>query len=139
MFQILVLFQALIICVFGLGIQTRSESATDDNTCMVLPSGNGTDDVPAIVQAFQQCGQGGTVVFPEGNTYAIATRLNPVVNNVTIEWHGVWEFSTDFDYWRNNSYPIAFQNHHAGFILTGDGIHIDGYGTGGIDGNGDAW
>lgn len=24
----------------------------------------------------------------------------------------------------NNSYPIAFQNHHADFILTDDGVHI---------------
>ena len=50
-----------------------------------------------------------------------------------------YEFSADLDYWRNNSYPIAFQNHHASFILTGDGININGYGTGGIHGNGDAW
>lgn len=49
------------------------------------------------------------------------------------------QFSDNLSYWRNNSYPIAFQNHHAGFILTGDGVHIDGYGTGGINGNGDVW
>lgn len=47
--------------------------------------------------------------------------------------------SDDLDYWRNNSYPIAFQNHHAGFIITGERIRIDGYGTGGIFGNGNAW
>lgn len=47
--------------------------------------------------------------------------------------------SDDLDYWRNNSYPIAFQNHHASFVLSGDGIFIDGYGTGGINGNGNAW
>ena len=105
----------------------------------MLPAGNGADDVPNIVQAFDECGQGGRVVFPEGNTYQIASKLNPVVNNVTIDWHGVWNYSTDLSYWRNNSYPIAFQNHHAGFILTGDGIQIDGYGTGGINGNGDVW
>lgn len=49
------------------------------------------------------------------------------------------KFSDDLDYWRNNSYPIAFQNHHAGFIITGHNITIDGYGTGGIDGNGNVW
>ena len=49
------------------------------------------------------------------------------------------QFSDNLSYWRNNSYPIAFQNHHAGFILTSDGVHIDGYGTGGINGNGDVW
>lgn len=49
------------------------------------------------------------------------------------------QFSDDLSYWRNNSYPIAFQNHHAGFIITGERIHINGYGTGGIYGNGNAW
>lgn len=49
------------------------------------------------------------------------------------------QFSDDLDYWRNNSYPIAFQNHAAGFIISGDNIKINGHGTGGIDGNGNAW
>ncbi|GAB1200721.1 hypothetical protein APSETT444_010097 [Aspergillus pseudonomiae] len=43
------------------------------------------------------------------------------------------------EYWRNNSYPVAFQNHAAGFVITGHNITIDGYGTGGIDGNGNVW
>ncbi|EXJ58925.1 hypothetical protein A1O7_06355 [Cladophialophora yegresii CBS 114405] len=107
--------------------------------CTVAAKGGQQDDVPQIVKAFKDCGNGGKVVFPEGQTYWIATKLNPVVNDVTIEWRGIWQFSDDLDYWRNNSYPIAFQNHHAGFILTGDGIRIDGFGTGGIHGNGDLW
>ena len=32
-----------------------------------------------------------------------------------------------------------YENHHAGFIITGDNITINGYGTGGINGNGNAW
>lgn len=47
--------------------------------------------------------------------------------------------SDDLNYWRNNSYPVAFQNHHAGFVITGSRIHINGYGSGGIFGNGNAW
>lgn len=49
------------------------------------------------------------------------------------------QLSNDLDYWRNNAYPIAFQNHHAAFIITGHNITIEGYGTGGINGNGNAW
>jgi hypothetical protein len=49
------------------------------------------------------------------------------------------QLSNDLNYWRNNSYPIAFQNHHAAFIITGERIHINGYGTGGIYGNGNTW
>lgn len=47
--------------------------------------------------------------------------------------------SDDLDYWRNNSWPIDFQNLAAGIIFTGSRISIDGFGTGGIDGNGDTW
>jgi galacturan 1,4-alpha-galacturonidase len=49
------------------------------------------------------------------------------------------KFSEDLEYWRNNSYHIEFQNHAAGFVLTGDHIRIDGHGTGGINGNGQIW
>jgi len=105
----------------------------------VTPLGNRKDDVPQILKAFEDCNHGGTVVFPPGASYYIATRLNPVMYDVTIDWHGTWVFSDDLAYWRNNSYPIAFQNHAAGFVITGDRIHIDGHGTGGIDGNGNAW
>jgi len=108
-------------------------------TCTVYANGNRTDDVPNILEAFSTCGDGGSVVFPESERYWIATRLKPVVRDVRIKWHGQWTMSDDLTYWRNHSFPIAFQNHAASFILTGDGIHIDGYGTGGIHGNGDAW
>jgi polygalacturonase len=49
------------------------------------------------------------------------------------------QFSDDLAYWRKNSYPITFQNHAAGFVLSGSNIRINGHGTGGIHGNGDAW
>ncbi|KAH7070317.1 putative galacturan 1,4-alpha-galacturonidase C [Paraphoma chrysanthemicola] len=107
--------------------------------CTVHANGNQNDDVPNILSAFKACGKGGDIVFPKGEDYYIATRLNPVVNDVRIHWHGQWTFSPDFSYWRKNVYPIFFQNHGAGFILTGDGIWIDGYNTGGIFGNGNYW
>ncbi|CAJ2502305.1 Uu.00g096990.m01.CDS01 [Anthostomella pinea] len=107
--------------------------------CTVQASGGEEDDVPSILQAFDDCGSGGDVIFPEDQNYYIATRLNPVVDDVRISWRGQWTFSPDLDYWRNNAYPVAFQNHRAGFVLTGHHIYIDGYGTGGINGNGDVW
>lgn len=47
--------------------------------------------------------------------------------------------SDDLNYWRNNSYPVAFQNHAAGIVFSGKRIVINGYSTGGINGNGEAW
>ncbi|KAL1906946.1 hypothetical protein Sste5344_007242 [Sporothrix stenoceras] len=132
-------------------VQPRSP-ASDGRRCVVTPTqqqqqqpnSNATlvgavDDVPQILQAFVDCNNGGTVVFPEGARYLIASRLNPVVKDVTVDWHGVWEFSTNLSYWRDNGYPIAFQNHQAGFVLSGERIRINGHGTGGIDGSGDSW
>ncbi|KAF2204642.1 putative galacturan 1,4-alpha-galacturonidase C [Delitschia confertaspora ATCC 74209] len=108
-------------------------------SCTVLAKGKNKDDVPNILKAFKECGNGGTVVFPQHESYWIAQRFNPVVKDVTIEWRGQWTFSDNLSYWRNHSYTVPFQNHRAGFALSGDGIRIDGYGTGGIHGNGDLW
>ncbi|TVY86750.1 putative galacturan 1,4-alpha-galacturonidase C [Lachnellula willkommii] len=113
--------------------------AKHGKTCTVQALGNQVDDTPHILKAFEECNNGGIVVFPEDQNYWIGTKLNPVIKDVTIEWKGTWTLSDNLDYWRNNSYPIAFQNHHAGFVISGDRIHINGYGTGGINGNGNAW
>ena len=109
--------------------------------CVVYAHGSNVSDVGNILHAFAECGSGGTVVFPKDQNYYIASKLNPVVNDVIVEWRGIWTLSPDIAYWRQsqNHYPIAFQNHAASFVLTGDGIYIDGYGTGGIFGNGDVW
>lgn len=121
-------------------IPPRAPLTTPGKTCTVLPLGNQQDDVPQILAAFEACNNGGTVTFPRNSTFYIASVLNPVLTDVTIEWYGTWLFSDDLDYWRNNSYPIAFQNHHAGFVISGERIRVDGGdGMGGIDGNGNAW
>jgi galacturan 1,4-alpha-galacturonidase len=67
--------------------------------CTVHPGKHNTmDDVPTILQAFKDCGNGGDVLFPAGNTYHINSRLNPVVHDVTIDWQGEWLVSfTDED------------------------------------------
>lgn len=116
-----------------------TEAAKPRATCVVVPLGGKKDDVPQIKKAFNKCGTNGYVLFPEGETYNINSKLHITLDDVIVDWRGTWEFSTNLNYWRNNSFPIAFQNHHAGFIISGNDIHIDGYGTGGINGNGNAW
>jgi galacturan 1,4-alpha-galacturonidase len=59
--------------------------------CTVTANGNHHDDVPHIMQAFKTCGTDGVVVFPEDQTYWIATKLNPILSNVEIEWRGLWQ------------------------------------------------
>ena len=48
--------------------------------CTVYANGGNSSDVSNILSAFEKCGNGGTVVFPEDQDYFIASKLNPVVN-----------------------------------------------------------
>lgn len=48
----------------------------DRKVCAISASGtNATDDAPAILAAFEDCGQGGTVLF-ENTTYYVNTAMN---------------------------------------------------------------
>lgn len=58
--------------------------------CTVLANGGTTNDVPNILKAFSKCGNGGDIIFPENQNYYIASKLNPVVNDVNIDWQGIW-------------------------------------------------
>lgn len=109
--------------------------------CTVYANGGNVSDVPNLLRAFEECNHGGHVVFPEDQNYFIGEKLNPVLYDVTIEWRGWWTLRPDIAYWANNQshYYIHFQNHVAAIVFSGDHIWIDGYGTGGIFGNGNLW
>ncbi|GFG21700.1 putative galacturan 1,4-alpha-galacturonidase C [Aspergillus udagawae] len=90
----------------GLTCAGGVEKDKQNNVCTVKANGKQTDDVPNLLKAFKECGNGGTIIFPGDQSYWIGTRLNRVLNDVTIQWRGKWTFSDDLDYWRN-SYPVA--------------------------------
>lgn len=53
---------------------------------------------------------------------------------------GIHTFSThNLDAWIADSYPWEFQDQRLGFVITGSNFILDGEGTGGIDGGGQAW
>lgn len=62
--------------------------------CTVKALGDGQNDVPDILAAFEKCNHGGTVVFPESENYWIAETLNPVLKDVHIDWKGNWTVRT---------------------------------------------
>lgn len=113
--------------------------ASNGHTCTVLPLGNDQDDTAQIRAAFAACNHGGTVVFPAGQTYYIATALHVDLTDVTIDWAGTWLFSADLAYWREHAFPIAFQNHRAGFVVSGARIALRGHGSGVVNGSGNSW
>lgn len=61
--------------------------------CTVTANGGNTSDVANILHAFSECGSGGNIIFPESQNYWIDTKLNPVVNDVRIDWRGIWTVS----------------------------------------------
>ena len=59
------------------------------NSCVVKSGGtNVTDDAPAILKAFRECGQNGRIVF-EPTTYYVNSAMNiSWLNNVDIDVRG---------------------------------------------------
>ncbi|KAJ7255370.1 polygalacturonase [Mycena rebaudengoi] len=110
------------------------------STCTVLPSGNFTDDSPAIISAFKLCGQGGQIEFLN-ETYWIEKVMNTTgLRNVQIDLHGTLLWSADnISYWLNNSLPTGYQNQSSAWFLGGDNITFNGFGYGTFDGNGQIW
>jgi hypothetical protein len=57
-------------------------------TCVVTPSLNGTDDAPAILNAFSECGHGGHIILTNG-TFHINTIMNTTgLRDYDIDIHG---------------------------------------------------
>jgi hypothetical protein len=62
--------------------------------CTVQAGGHKEDDSPAILAAFNECNNGGKIVFPASQNYWIASRLKATLTNVDIEWRGRWTVRT---------------------------------------------
>ncbi|KAF4979258.1 hypothetical protein FZEAL_4503 [Fusarium zealandicum] len=125
-------FSLLCLSVFAAAAKTK--------TCVVKAGGkNTTDDAPAIIEAFDKCGKGGKVVFQD-TTYHVNSVLNITgLEDVHIDLGGTLLWSTDIEYWLENSLDVGYQNQSTAFILGGNNVLLDGHGRGTLDGNGDYW
>lgn len=58
-----------------------------------------------------------------------------------LEVYGTLSFTSDLNYWIENSHRVAFQNQSTAWIISGSDYVVDGGGwaQGGINGNGQAW
>lgn len=45
------------------------------NTCIVEAAGNGQDDAPAVIEAFQRCGKNGKVIFKDTTCTSLSALL----------------------------------------------------------------
>lgn len=87
----------------------RAASHSYARTCIVYARGNGQNDAPAILAAFEQCGRGGSIVLPSHN-YTIAQPITTHLEHASFDLHGYLSFTPDIDYWIANSYRFPFQN-----------------------------
>ncbi|KAL4884225.1 exopolygalacturonase B [Aspergillus karnatakaensis] len=107
--------------------------------CVVKAQNDGTDDAPAIRQAFDICGHNGNVIF-ENTTYHINSPLTTTdLFDCRVDIFGTLLWSNDTSYWLNNSMPVGYQNQSTVWFLGGEGLSVYGHGYGTFDGNGQAW
>lgn len=79
----------LVLLLFSLGsFASILAPSPRRKTCTVDTHPNGTDDAPAIVSAFTECGQGGRVVFLN-ETYNVNSVMNTTgLLDCEIDLHG---------------------------------------------------
>ncbi|KAL3451358.1 pectin lyase fold/virulence factor [Aspergillus insuetus] len=100
-------------------------------TCTPASAGDPTiDDVPAILEAIQECGDGGVIVIPEDTEYIMASRI--VFDgciDCDFQLEGTLTASEDLSYWNTTREMILFDKVAGGKFrsLTGKGV-IDGKG-----------
>lgn len=95
-------------CVSAAFADSERAITQKNNVCTVKALGNKKNDVPNILEAFRRCGNGGRIIFPEDQNYWIGTRLNPVVDDVFIEWRGTWTVGHAFIFFFFSSSYIDF-------------------------------
>jgi galacturan 1,4-alpha-galacturonidase len=98
---------------------------------------NGTADAgPAILSAAHKCNYGGTVYFPAGQNFTVATALDlTFLVNVDFAILGTIKFKDDLTYWQANTFKYSFQTASLFWRFGGRDVNIYGGGTGVIDGN----
>ncbi|KAH7349020.1 extracellular exo-polygalacturonase-like protein [Pyrenochaeta sp. MPI-SDFR-AT-0127] len=110
-----------------------------NRTCIALSNNDSSlDDASNILQAVQDCNQGGHVIFAEKLTYTIASPLNLTgLAAIDLDIQGRLSFTDNMTYWQKHSFDLQYQNATSFFIL--GGVDINVYGTGEVQGNGQAW
>ncbi|KAF3803790.1 Alpha-L-rhamnosidase rgxB [Colletotrichum gloeosporioides] len=118
------------------GLNRRLAKSTQ---CVVPANGDGSDDTPAILAAFDKCKTDGHIVF-ENVTYHIGQVMKTTdLNNVKIDIKGTLLWSKNTTYWLENSLPIGYQNQTTAWVLGGKHLDVNGFGYGTFDGNGQTW
>jgi hypothetical protein len=108
--------------------------ARDPSRVCVVPSSVG-DVTPALIAAAHECNNGGTVIFPAGANYTIATAADlTFLQSIDIAILGTVVFKDDLDYWQTHGYNYTFQGATLMWRFGGQDVNIYGLGEGGLNG-----
>ncbi|KAL4816051.1 pectin lyase fold/virulence factor [Aspergillus spinulosporus] len=122
--------------LFGAGWAVPSRTLQARAVCTPTAGGSSSiDDVPAIVKSISTCGNGGTIVFPQGSTYYLNSVLDLAgCAGCELQVEGLLKFASDTDYWNGRTAMINAKNINGLTIrsLTGSGV-IDGNGQNAYD------
>ncbi|CRK39620.1 exopolygalacturonase X like protein [Verticillium longisporum] len=119
-------------------LHLNSPARSADKVCYVKPSCVGKDDAAAILKAFQQCNNGGTVVLDRN--YTIASPLDlTFLNAIDVAITGTINFSDNMTSWADHMFKYAYQDSLAMWRFGGKDVNIYGQGVGVMNGNGQVW
>lgn len=105
------------------------------NRRKVCTVSTGGDAGPKILAAARDCNRGGTVYFPEGSNYTIATALDlTFLDHVDFAIYGYITFQDNVNLWPNQTFKYPFQAVSLWWRFGGTDVNIYGGGKGTIDG-----
>ncbi|GME62216.1 Glycoside hydrolase family 28 [Neofusicoccum parvum] len=108
-------------------------------SCTIPANEDGSDDTLAILEAFDECGTNGHIIF-QNTTYHIDRIMTTTgLSNTDIDIYGTLLWSENTSYWLSHSQWTGFQNGSAAWFLGGTNVTVNGHGHGTLDGNGQAW
>jgi galacturan 1,4-alpha-galacturonidase len=97
------------------------------------------DDTPQILDAFNKCGNGGSVNFTAGNYYIGQVMSTTSLLNCDISIYGTFIWSTNVQYWLSHSLSVTYAGRSTAWLFGGTNITMRGYGKALFNGNGQTW
>lgn len=111
----------------------------DRITTTVKASTSDSDDVSGVfLDGLKKANNGGLLHLEKGKKYVIAKKMDlSFLKDVYVKLDGEIKFTDDIKYWQANNFYHPFQRSISFWVWGGRDIKI--YGTGMMNGNGQAW
>jgi galacturan 1,4-alpha-galacturonidase len=123
--------------LFSLAAVSDAALNKTGSACVATPLGGTSDDTPQIMDAFKQCGKGGSVAISEG-TYNIGQVMDKLdFQNCDNHINGKLVWSAD--YWLSHSISVIYVGRSTARRIGGKNVAIRGHGKALLDGNGQKW